>query len=341
MTGWVRRTPYEREGVIVRGAWHFAPGEKVYVEPPMSGDGWERTYMVARHRETGQWTRVIGPRSRLRGFHVEEVTDRTALDLLRGCVGWERDPQLVEWMNRIDASAKLPRNTPWADEVWRDAVERAWTPSYAALVGYAARVIDCDEERVAVWARDGSLGARLDAIEKGRWSVAEAEPLRSPARAWELLAPHAWIDDPSRRFKTVKAHEEAAPTAHPTSLGAAVSFASDVADVLAAEEIARELAVTLSLPAVREVTWRIGTLATLQGYIESRTNEPQRVIALGRALLRDDDDGAAEAMREEPALPWRAVFDLVSLGYGIATIGEGRAELIATEPSRARVKDGW
>ena len=65
-------------------------------------------------------------------------------------------------------------------------------------------------------------------------------------------------------------------------------------------------------------------------------------FSLGRALMRDDDDRAVELLRDDPTLPWRGVFDLVALGYGVASLDEGRAELVAAEPSRARLKpDAW
>ncbi len=342
VTAWVRRAPYERDGVVVRGAWHFGPAAKVYVEPPFSGDGWERAYMVGRHRETARWTRIVGPRARLRGFHVEEVTDPVALDLLRDCAAWEDDPRNREWMEQIDAASRAPREAPWSDDAWREAVERAWTPERPSLAANAARVMRCDERDAAAWARDATLGARLHAVETGRWAPPDGDPERSAGAAWEMLAPPAWIDDPARRLLTVRHHdEEVAPTARPTTLPAAVSFASDVAGVTAAEELARELARALGLPPVREVAWRIGTLAAMQGHLEmlrgsTETGAVARALRLGRALLRDDDELAASIAREDVTPPWRGLFELVSRGYALAALGDGRAELVATDLSRAR-----
>lgn len=349
-TAWVRRTPYERDGVVVRGAWHFAPGAKVYVQPPFSGDGGERVYMIGKHRETDRWTRVIGPRARLRGFHVEEVIDPIALDLLGNCDTWEDIPRNREWLEQIHAASLEPRRFPWPDSSWSAAVERAWTPDRPSLVADVARVLRCDESRVESWQRDSTLGARLNAIELGRWKPEGTDPLRRVEEVWELLAPAEWIDHPARRFAQAK-HTDGPEelTSRPYGLASAVSFASDVAGVTAAEELVREVARALGKGAVHTVVWRIGTLAAAQGFLErvtaaqDRASDPVgRTLRLVRAAARDDDDLAAWITREDPVTVsrvWLAALELVSRGYVLAALGDGRAEVLATEPSRARMRD--
>lgn len=349
-TAWVRRTPYERDGLIVRGAWHFAPGAKVYVEPPFSGDGGERVYVVGKHRETDRWTRVIGPSARLRGIHVEEVIDPGALGLLNNCDAWEDIPRNREWLEQILASSLEPRRLPWPESSWSVAVERAWTPDRPSLVANVARVLRCDESRIESWDRDGTLGARLNAIEQGRWKPEGTDPLRRVEEVWELLAPANWIDHPARRFAQAK-HTDGPEelTSRPYGLASAVSFASDTAGVEAAEELVREIARALGVGAVHTVVWRIGTLAAAQGILERITtahglpNDPVgRTLRLVRAAARDDDDLAAWITREDPetvARVWLAALELVARGYVLDAMGDGRAEILVTEPSRARMRD--
>lgn len=347
VTAFVRRAPYELDGVIIRGAAHFAPGTRVYVDPPYSGDGWERTYMVGRDRDHGRWIRLMGPRARLRGFHVEEVTDPEALAVLALGGPWTRYPG---WLEAIAAAAARPRALPWTDDAWSDAVLRAWTPTREPLGANAARVLDCDPARVDPWIRDGTLGTRLRAFEKGRWTPGGPANLRRAKAAWAALAPMAWTDAPARRFLPAARAADAHQADAPRGLGAIVSFTADVAGVEAAEQHAREIARMTGAGTARVIVWRIGTLAAAQGalptpWYDASANAVTRALGLMRAVVQDDDDEAARLAIEAPdliALVWPAVFALAARGYAIAAIGDGRVELVATEMPRARVpKAAW
>ena len=91
VAAFVRDLLYESEGRELRGTRHFAPGEFVHVAPPMSGDGWARTRLTARSRDTGRYTTVTGPRARLHRHHRRWIDDPEMLAALGPDAGpWQQ-----------------------------------------------------------------------------------------------------------------------------------------------------------------------------------------------------------------------------------------------------------
>ena len=85
-----------------------------------------------------------------------------------------------------------------------------------------------------------------------------------PAEVWEAMAARelitlAWVDDPDRRFAQGESPRELTLSPHPVCSGCCVAFAADVANVLAAEALARECVARLvpfGGPSPRTVAWR-------------------------------------------------------------------------------------
>lgn len=69
-----REVPFGPGGVeIRRGTKHFSPGAKVWVLPAQWGDGGDQVFVVARHRGSRRYVRMVVPSRRLTGFRVQGV----------------------------------------------------------------------------------------------------------------------------------------------------------------------------------------------------------------------------------------------------------------------------
>jgi hypothetical protein len=97
---------YQIRGTPVRGTRHFAPGTTLYVYPPYSGDGFERTYMVGPHRDTRAYISIIGPTARLERWRVETITHPAML--------YEIGRALVPWDERSDVTREMAEATAQA-----------------------------------------------------------------------------------------------------------------------------------------------------------------------------------------------------------------------------------
>jgi hypothetical protein len=88
----VRDVTYSIKGVEVRGAKHFAPGAEVYPHGAYSGDGYERTYVTGRHKETGQFISILMPTERLENWRAVLIEDPIVLFRMRetGAGYWGR-----------------------------------------------------------------------------------------------------------------------------------------------------------------------------------------------------------------------------------------------------------
>ena len=115
---------------LQQGLQHFAAGAKVWVLPPVWGDGGVQVIVVGYHRGTrGRGlVRLVVPRRHLTSFRVQAVcSPAVARELTRPLTefGWQHAPAM--WETREDASraAERWRDCPldaWVDDRWYCAV---------------------------------------------------------------------------------------------------------------------------------------------------------------------------------------------------------------------------
>jgi hypothetical protein len=256
LAAYVRDLVYEDHGREVRGTRYFAPGTLVYVDPPYSGDGWERTHITGPVRGSGRFLSVLGPRSRLVHHHRRRVSDPEVLEAFRWTCGGPWLPGR-EWTDTLlshfpeDALADT-RAAGWAPGEWERLTSRLLCPERPRLAECLATVLDVSREQARALHLDGIAGRALRNLQKG-WSGPNGPtPLRSAHAAWTALAPAPWPGEPRRSFLTGEGEEAAVPD----SPLAAVCLCSDVDGVLAAEGFARELAALCGAEGPVEVVWR-------------------------------------------------------------------------------------
>src|SRR5512140_226465 len=185
----VRNIAYDRRGILTRGLSHFAPGTLVYAAGPYSGDGYERTVMIGRDRETARYISMMGATARLKQWHSAEVTDPEALFVLRNAYcdwNYERSLELT----------RLPSTPPpiaWQPPAaWPELVGRWFEPERPRLAECAAAVLDCEIAQARTWIEQATLGPALIAAQKGRFRPGAEAVVRSASAAWRALAPPAW-----------------------------------------------------------------------------------------------------------------------------------------------------
>jgi len=98
-----------------RGVKHFAPGAKVWVLPPLWGDGGEHVMVVGYHRGSRgrRLARMVMPRRHLTGFRVQAVYSPAVVrELTRPTTEFSEDPGPGMWATRKEAEKIAER--------WRD-----------------------------------------------------------------------------------------------------------------------------------------------------------------------------------------------------------------------------
>ncbi|UQA59069.1 hypothetical protein [Polyangium aurulentum] len=84
----VNDEPYDSRGTEVIGTKHFAPGSPVYPHRQYSGDGYERTYVTGKDRETGRYASIIYPVWRFRDWEAVLLDVPAVIYRMRGPAGW-------------------------------------------------------------------------------------------------------------------------------------------------------------------------------------------------------------------------------------------------------------
>ncbi len=161
-------------------------------------------------------------------------------------------------------------------------------------------------------------------------AAAAAREADTAAEAWESMAargliPFDWVPHATRRFVAHAPGAACAPQAYPPTRAACVAFASDARNLLAAEELARELAARLAPWGVRappSVVWvtagwllplslRASGFAPLLDALHG-LGEAWATPRVGRYALRDRSKArvaAREASARERRERWAAVRD--------------------------------
>ncbi len=80
---------YESKGKIVHGSKHFKPGELIYPHSVHSGDGYERTYLTGRHKETEMIITLLSGLTRLENWRIETVSNPIIVYELNSRIGWQ------------------------------------------------------------------------------------------------------------------------------------------------------------------------------------------------------------------------------------------------------------
>lgn len=256
LAAYVRDLVYEDHGREVRGTRYFAPGTLVYVNPPYSGDGWERTYLTGPVRGSGRFMSMLGPRSRLVHHHRRHVSDPEVLEAFRWTCGGPWLPGR-EWTDTLlshfsEDELADTREAGWAPGEWERLTSRLLCPERPRLAECVATVLDVSLEQARALLLDGVAGRALRNLMKGRPGPTGRTPLRSARTAWAALAPASWREDACRYFLTVDGGEHEVPD---TPL-AAGCLCSDVEGVLAAEALARELATLCGAEGPLDIAWQ-------------------------------------------------------------------------------------
>lgn len=320
IAAFVRDLLFERDGRELRGTRLFAPGTLVHVAPPMSGDGWARTYLTGPARDTGRYATVVGPRSRLHRHHRRWIDDPEMLATLGPDTGpWQR-PELGPYLATFSEDPLAEEGRfGWSPGEWGALTAGLLSPRRPELTRCVATALALTESEARALIARGAAGRALyrGAIE-GR-----PTPALRAAEAWEALAPVAWTSDPSRRFHLTNA-PGAKPKRAPNTLLAVACVCADVEGVVAAESLAREVAAACGVGSVGEVVWRVAPRTELHGRATGTRSGAldegsldARLAGLVRAVMVND-----EVWRERvaPALPEAALaplFGLVRLGYAI------------------------
>ena len=67
----VEECEYGQEHELRPGTKHFSPGTKVYCDSAHWGDGWEKIYVLGRHRGSKEWVRIVTPFKCLHNFRAK------------------------------------------------------------------------------------------------------------------------------------------------------------------------------------------------------------------------------------------------------------------------------
>jgi hypothetical protein len=358
----VRNVVYDQRGRALRGLSHFAPGTLVYVAGPYSGDGYERTLMLGRDRETSRYIAMMGATARLKQWHLAQVTDPEALFVLRHASGnWDPGPS-----HASDALPNAPPPIAWQPPAaWNALVERWFEPERPRLAECAAVVLDCPVPEARTRVEQGTLGTELVAAQKGRYRSGAAPVVRSAAAAWRALAPSAWQAANTRVFaRPDLSGPSAEPIGYatrpfPGDLHTAVVFCSAPAGIARAEALARELAAMLPPPtkdaavpssATPRAVWhfvhhaaaahllRTAPPAVPRGHdaTASRHALLDLLRALTLAVMRDDDIAAHDlvaALPGDTTAPARGlaalVLEIVAQGYALVDVTNADATHLA------------
>lgn len=320
VAAFVRDLLLEWNGRELRGTRLFAPGTLVHVAPPMSGDGWARTYLTGPARDTGRYVRVVGPRARLQRHHRRWIDDPEMLAALGPDTGpWQR-PELAPYLATFsdDPLAEEGR-FGWAPGEWDALTAGLLSPRRPELARCVATALGVSEDDARALIDRGAAGR---ALHRGAIEGRPTTALRA-AEAWEALAPITWTSDPARRFHL--AHVSGAkPKRAPNTLAAVACYCADVAGVTAAESLAREVAAACGVASVGEVVWRVAQRSELRaratgtrsGVLDEASLDARLAGIVGAVIAGDDP----WRERVAPTLPEAALaplFGLVRLGYAI------------------------
>ncbi|MFD0675239.1 hypothetical protein [Cohnella sp. GCM10027633] len=59
--------------IEIEGTKHFKPGSKVFSSPIQWGDGYERTYVIARHKENQKYIAIIMETRLITNWRIQKV----------------------------------------------------------------------------------------------------------------------------------------------------------------------------------------------------------------------------------------------------------------------------
>lgn len=260
VVGFMRDLLTEVDGVEMRGTRLFAPGTLIYVHPPFSGDGWERTYLTGASRLDGRLASVLGPRRRIGRQHRRLVTDPDALALFatRSRGYWERDGPWTA--NTLPFFSDVPdageREQGWAPGEWDALTRTLLAPERPRLIECLSRVLDVDAQHAEALVAQGAAGRAVKEASRGAEAMGGPTLLRKKHEAWEALSPEGWTRGDRRQFTGVS-REERALRELPTSLLGVVSFCALGAAVETAEALARELAFAAGASPDAQILWRV------------------------------------------------------------------------------------
>ena len=349
----VRDIAYDLQGRLVRGMSHFAPGSLVYVAGPYSGDGYARTMMIGRDRDTARYVALMGSTARLKQWHLADVTEPDALRAIHHAAG--------DWDYRFSYPLDLPTAPPpiaWQPhDAWRQLVARWLEPDRPQLAACAAAILGCTLDEAHASLARGNLGAQLVAAQKGRAPAA----VRSSAAAWRALAPASWqVDATARAFARSDLAGPATATTPtrpvPGNMHAVVALCSGPASVEAAEVLARQLIAALHPAPPPAIVWHFVRHNEIAAHLQpTRVTAPSTSLpldalrALMLAISRDDDQAAqplADALRADAASagcpdPVAPLVALLASGHALLDLTPTTAHLAcplfpASRPPAAR-----
>lgn len=95
------------DGHLERGTKHFRPGTKLYCMPPAWGDGYERAYVVGRHRNGGLRCVVMGV-SLIENFRLKKVYSPSVIRAIFTAFAITPDePRFMPWGKSDDDKRKI------------------------------------------------------------------------------------------------------------------------------------------------------------------------------------------------------------------------------------------
>ncbi len=336
LAAYVRDLVYECDGREVRGARHFTPGTLVYVAPPHSGDGWERTHVIGPHRDGSGFAAMIGPRSRLHRYHRRWIDDPAALAAISGAGSrswwvWGDNPEWLEGFS--DDPDRETARGGWGAGEWEELGARMLSPERGALVPCVARALDVPLVEAQALIERGDAGWAIRETESGH-RHGGASPLRRAREAWEALAPVAWTSDPRRCFLSSRVGEPEERRV-PESALAAVCLCADVEGVVTAEELARELAVVCGNDGPVRVAWRVVARSQVHervqrvaGGRDAPTSAEAVLASVLGAIVGNRRRWREEAGEGLPPGALDALLALVRLGYAFERFSPGRVDLL-------------
>ena len=91
------------------GLKHFAPGAKVWLLPPLWGDGWESAVVVGRHRGSGRYVQMVTAMKHLHDFRVAAVYSPAVVrELTRPLHPGRGEPR--QWLSEAEALETIARH---------------------------------------------------------------------------------------------------------------------------------------------------------------------------------------------------------------------------------------
>ena len=88
LKAYIRDLSYGIKGKIVHGTKHFLPNQAVYPHKIYSGDGYERSFVTGRQKESNRFISIMMPVIKMEKWSIEKLSNPIILFRMQEGAGW-------------------------------------------------------------------------------------------------------------------------------------------------------------------------------------------------------------------------------------------------------------